>query len=128
MSSQAVAVDSGTTNPILRAWRNKEARGVIIQIGTMAAVFGFGAWLISNAIANLEALGKGFSYGFLFDNTTFISLDPAAGPGRIPLAGMRIGINGSEAQVGQAYRTLDTAITDSLYGPLGQPSSTIGTP
>ena len=67
------------------------------------------------------------SYGYLFDKPTFISLDPAARPGSIPLAGMRIGINGSEAQVGQAYRTLDTAITDSLYGPLGQPLSTIGT-
>jgi len=67
------------------------------------------------------------SYGYLFDKPTFISLDPAARPGSIPLAGMRIGVNGSEAQVGQAYRTLDTAITDSLYGPLGQPLSTIGT-
>jgi hypothetical protein len=67
------------------------------------------------------------SYGYLFDKPTFISLDPAARPGSIPLAGMRIGVNGSEAQVGQAYRTLDTAITDSLFGPLGQPLSTIGT-
>jgi hypothetical protein len=67
------------------------------------------------------------SYGYLFDKPTFISLDPAARPGNIPVAGIRIGINGSEAAVGQAYRTLDTAITDSQYGPLGQPLSNIGT-
>jgi hypothetical protein len=67
------------------------------------------------------------SYSYLFNKPTFISLDSAARPGNIPIAGMRIGINGNEAAVGQAYRTLDTAITDSLYGPLGQPLSNIGT-
>jgi hypothetical protein len=67
------------------------------------------------------------SYSYLFDKPTFISLDPAAKPGSIPIAGMRIGINGAEAGVGQAYRTLDTAITDSQYGPLGQPLSNVGT-
>ncbi len=67
------------------------------------------------------------SWSYLFDKPTFISLDPAARPGSIPLAGMRIGVNGTEAEVGQAYRTLDTTITDSLYGPAGQPLSSIGT-
>jgi len=67
------------------------------------------------------------SYGYLFDKPAFISLDPAARPGSIPLAGMRIGVNGTEVEVGQAYRTLDTAITDSQFGPLGQPLSSIGT-
>ena len=67
------------------------------------------------------------SFSYLFDKPTFISLDPAAKPGSIPIAGMRIGINGVEAAVGQAYRTLDTTITDSQYGPLGQPLSTVGT-
>ncbi len=67
------------------------------------------------------------SYSYLFDKPTFVSLDPAARPGSIPIAGMRIGVNGAEADVGQAYRTLDTAITDSQYGPLGQPLAAIGT-
>jgi hypothetical protein len=67
------------------------------------------------------------SYSYLFEKPTFISLDPAATPGSIPVAGMRIGVNGAEADVGQAYRTLDTTITDSLYGPLGQPLANIGT-
>jgi cytochrome c553 len=67
------------------------------------------------------------SYSYLFDKPTFISLDPAARPGTIPIKGMRIGENGTEPDVGQAYRTLDTSITDSNYGPLGQPLSSIGT-
>jgi hypothetical protein len=67
------------------------------------------------------------SYGYLFDKPTFISLDPDATPGNIPVEGIRIGVNGAEAHVGQAYRTLDTAVTDSMYGPGGQPLSTIGT-
>jgi hypothetical protein len=67
------------------------------------------------------------SYSYLFDKPAFISLDPAARPGSVPLAGMRIGVNGAEAAVGQAYRTLDTTITDSQYGPLGQPLANIGT-
>jgi hypothetical protein len=67
------------------------------------------------------------SYSYLFDKPTFISLDPAARPGTIPIAGMRIGENGAEPDVGQAYRTLDTNVTDSEYGPLGQRLSSIGT-
>jgi hypothetical protein len=67
------------------------------------------------------------SYGYLFDKPTFISLDSAARPGSIPVAGVRIGINGAEAAVGQAYRTLDTVVNDSNYGPGGQRLSGIGT-
>jgi hypothetical protein len=67
------------------------------------------------------------SYSYLFDKPTFISLDPAARPGTIPIAGLRIGVNGTEPDVGQAYRTLNTNITDSEYGPLGQRLSSIGT-
>jgi hypothetical protein len=67
------------------------------------------------------------SYSYLFDKPTFISLDPNARPGSIPVAGLRIGINGAEAPIGQAYRTLNTTITDSQYGPLGQPLATVGT-
>jgi hypothetical protein len=67
------------------------------------------------------------SYSYLFDKPMFISLDTAARPGSIPVAGLRIGLNGTEPEVGQAYRTLDTTITDSQFGPLGQPLATIGT-
>jgi hypothetical protein len=68
------------------------------------------------------------SYSYLFDNPTFINLDPTVLPGTIPLKGMSIGVNGKEATVGQAYRNLDMNITDAAYDPAtGQPISNIGT-
>lgn len=68
------------------------------------------------------------SHAYLFNSPRFISLDPAATPGNIPIRGMRIGMNGAEPVIGQAYRNLDTAITDSLYtAAAGQSLSTVGT-
>jgi hypothetical protein len=68
------------------------------------------------------------SYSYLFDKATYINLDPGVSPGNIPLQGMRIGINGSEAAVGQAYRNLDTSIGGTAYDPAtGQPLSSLGT-
>lgn len=68
------------------------------------------------------------SHGYLFHKPAFISLDPAVRPGNIPLKGMRIGMNGAEPQVGQAYRLLDITITDDLYSPeTGYPISDVGT-
>lgn len=68
------------------------------------------------------------SSGYLFTNPKFISLDPAAMPGNIPLKGMRIGLNGAEPPVGQAYRLLDTHIVDANYlAATGQTLSTVGT-
>jgi hypothetical protein len=68
------------------------------------------------------------SYSYLFNRPVFISLDPAFTPNDIPIAGMRIGINGKEASVGQAYVNLDTVITPAFYTPgTGQPLSDLGT-
>jgi hypothetical protein len=68
------------------------------------------------------------SYSYLFTKPTFISLDATAMPGSIPIRGMRIGENGVELKVGQAYRTLDTTIADASYSPAtGQQLSSIGT-
>lgn len=68
------------------------------------------------------------SYGYLFTNPKFISLDANARPGSIPIKGMRIGMNGAEPHVGQAYRLLDTAVTDDSYSPAsGQVLSAVGT-
>jgi len=68
------------------------------------------------------------SYSYLFNAPVFISLDPTATPGTIALAGMRIGINGAESPVGQAYANIDTAITDASYDPAtGQALSRLGT-
>ena len=68
------------------------------------------------------------SYSYLFNKPTFISLDPTAQPGTIPIKGMRIGLNGAEARVGQAYARLDTAVTNTNYtASVGQLLSPIGT-
>ena len=68
------------------------------------------------------------SYSYLFTKPTFISLDPAARPGSLPISGIRIGVNGSEARVGQAYIPLNRTVTDSNYSPTdGQRLSDIGT-
>jgi len=68
------------------------------------------------------------SYSYLFRAPFFIMLDGAAMPGTIPIAGIRIGINGREASVGQAFKNLDTTITDAQYSAQGrQYLSSLGT-
>lgn len=67
------------------------------------------------------------NYSYLFNQPIFISLDPAATPDNIPVVGMRIGINGKEATVGQAYDNLDTMISAASYTPNGQMLSDLGT-
>ena len=67
------------------------------------------------------------SYSYLFLNPTFISLDPTQTPNNIPIQGMRIGINGAEAPVGQTYIPLSTTITSANYSPTtGQLLSNVG--
>jgi hypothetical protein len=68
------------------------------------------------------------SYGYLFNAPRFIVLDPNVAPDSIPVAGMRIGVNGKEAAVGQAYKNLNTSISSALYvAGEGQPLSDLGT-
>jgi hypothetical protein len=67
------------------------------------------------------------NYSYLFNRPTFISLDPQAKPASIALQGMRLGINGKEVKVGQAYRNLATVIGGSGYQASGQVLSSLGT-
>jgi len=67
------------------------------------------------------------SYSYMFYKPTFISLDKAAKPNNIPVRGIRIGINGTIPQVGQAYVPLNTSVTSSAYTARGQVLSNIGT-
>ncbi|MBI1195906.1 MAG: LamG domain-containing protein [Gammaproteobacteria bacterium] len=67
------------------------------------------------------------SYSYLFDKPTFVNLDPNAVIPGIVLQGMRIGINGKEALVGQAYTNLNTSIGGSAYVSSGQLLSSTGT-
>ncbi|MGE0115131.1 MAG: LamG domain-containing protein [Steroidobacteraceae bacterium] len=68
------------------------------------------------------------SYAYLFNKPTFISLDPNAQPGSFQIKGIRIGINGAEAKVGQAYIPLDVTVSNANYkAGTGQLLSNIGT-
>jgi hypothetical protein len=67
------------------------------------------------------------NYSYLFTNPTFISLDPTQTPNGIPISGIRIGINGIEAPVGQTYIPLNTTVTTANYNSsTGQLLSNVG--
>ena len=67
------------------------------------------------------------NYSYLFYDPTFISLTANAAPQNIPLAGMRIGINGQIPTVGQSFSTLNTTIGGSGYtAASGQLLSSVG--
>lgn len=61
-----MASSNAPSNVLSLLWRNKESRGVIIQILTMVIVFGLLAVIARNVVINLEAVGKEFSFDFLF--------------------------------------------------------------
>lgn len=67
------------------------------------------------------------SYSYLFNAPLFAALSGAV-PVAIPLKGMRIGINGAEADVGQGYANLDVVLgqPDYIVGE-GQLLSSMGT-
>ncbi len=68
------------------------------------------------------------SYSYLFSGPIFISLSQQVLPQGIELEGMRIGINGREPDVGQAYAKLNLSLGDDTYDPeTGQVLSAIGT-
>ncbi|HFD80686.1 MAG TPA: LamG domain-containing protein [Gammaproteobacteria bacterium] len=67
------------------------------------------------------------SYSYLFKQPTFINLDPSVTPGGIALKGMRIGLNGREVAVGQAYKNLDLTIGSNYDPAKGEVLSRIGT-
>ena len=68
------------------------------------------------------------SYGYLFREPFFISLDGTAAPAGLDIRGLRVGLNGAEARVGQAFSYLDTQITNDLYtAATGQTLLNIGT-
>jgi hypothetical protein len=68
------------------------------------------------------------SYGYLFDAPTFVSLDKSVTSfPDIPVQGIRIGINGTVPQVGQAYIPLNTTVSAANYTKQGEVLSNIGT-
>jgi hypothetical protein len=55
------------------------------------------------------------TYSYLFDQPKFISLDPNAMPGNLPISGMRIGVNGVLAPAGQAFTSMNATVGGSNY-------------
>jgi hypothetical protein len=69
------------------------------------------------------------SYSYLFDRPTFINLNPVFKPSSsIPIQGIRIGVNGAEVPVDQAYIPLSVNVDSADYSSTtGQLLSPIGT-
>jgi hypothetical protein len=67
------------------------------------------------------------SYGYLFRKPFFISLDEAATPTGLDIRGIRVGLNGAEAHVGQAYSLLDTEIGSGYTAETGESLTSLGT-
>jgi hypothetical protein len=57
------------------------------------------------------------SYSYLFTKPSFISLDSGHDADQIRIKGLRIGVNGAEAKVGQAYSPLDRTVQAAGYDP-----------
>ncbi|WHI45156.1 LamG domain-containing protein [Microbulbifer sp. JMSA004] len=67
------------------------------------------------------------NYAYLFSEPTFVSLDETVDPSGVAIEGIRIGINGREAEVGQAWAKLATSVDDSYVAGEGQQLSRLGT-
>lgn len=68
------------------------------------------------------------SYSYLFEAPRLVVLGTGGLPVDVPIEGMRIGLNGREVGVGQAYATLDTTARSADYDPAeGIALSDIGT-
>jgi general L-amino acid transport system permease protein len=62
-----------SSNPSLlyRLVNDKELRSVAIQVITIALLFAFLFYVVRNAIVNLEAIGKGYSFKFLSEASNY---------------------------------------------------------
>lgn len=68
------------------------------------------------------------SYSYLFNEPFFISLDESANVDGIDISGIRLGLNGREAVVGQSFVTVNETISSANYdSSTGQPLSPLGT-
>jgi general L-amino acid transport system permease protein len=65
------ATKSGNQSLFYRLFFDKELRSVTIQVITMALIFAFFFFIINNAITNLETIGKGYSFDFLWDASNY---------------------------------------------------------
>ena len=64
---------SSTDKPSLfyRIWNDKETRSTAIQILTISLLFAFIFYIVRNAVINLETIGKGYSFKFLWEASNY---------------------------------------------------------
>ena len=66
-----MSTPTSSTNPLLRAWYDKETRSVIVQIIAAALILSFFSYIINNAAVNLASIGKDIDFGFLWQNASY---------------------------------------------------------
>ena len=54
-----------------RLWRDEYSRAAIIQVAAVVLLFAALAYLVRNAVVNLETIGKGFSFAFLREPASY---------------------------------------------------------
>jgi len=59
-------------------------------------------------------------YGYLFANPFFVNLDGKTVDSDIPVQGVRIGVNGEEAPVGQVFANLSTSLNSGRMNTAGE--------
>ena len=66
-----MSTSTSSSNPLLRAWYDKETRSVIVQIIAAALIISFFSYIINNAVVNLAAIGKDIDFAFLWQNSSY---------------------------------------------------------
>ena len=94
-SSDTSSADSSSKPSFFyRLIYDKELRSVFIQVVTVALLFSFIAYIVHNAVVNLETIGKGYSFDFLWDasnydiNQTLIEYDSRSPHWRAAIVGI----------------------------------------
>jgi hypothetical protein len=88
-------------------------------------LFNLDKWTQLNQTYVMFEVSQYDSYSYLFDKPVFLSLDPTVNFSGVTVKGMRIGINGAEAPVGQAYAPLNTTVSGKGFDPTTDPVSAV---
>ncbi len=71
MSVDAAPLQEPQRSALMRLWYDKESRSTIIQIIAAVLILSLIGYMARNAVVNLERLGKGFSFAFLFQPASY---------------------------------------------------------
>ncbi len=93
--STTTATSTADNQPFFyRLIYDKELRSIFIQVVTITLLFAFIAYIVRNAVVNLETIGKGYSFSFLFQpsnydiNQTLIEYDSRSPHWRAAIVGI----------------------------------------